>query len=47
MAQWIKDLAVLQLWLRFNPWLRNFHMPPKGKKKRSGKKKPKLFSWRK
>ena len=32
-AQWLKDLALLQLWCRsqqqlgFDPWLRNFHMP--------------------
>ena len=31
-AQWVKDLALLQLWhksqmwLRFDPWPRNFHM---------------------
>ena len=23
----LKDLALPQLWLRFNPWLGNFHMP--------------------
>ena len=34
LAQWIKDLVLLQLWhrsqlwLRFNPWPRNFHMLP-------------------
>ena len=22
----LKDLALLQLWLRFNPWPRNFHI---------------------
>ena len=33
LAQWIKDSALpelwrrLQLWLRFDPWLWNFHMP--------------------
>lgn len=32
MVQWVKDLALpqlchrLQLWLRFDPWPRNFHM---------------------
>ena len=32
LAQWVKDPALLplqcrsQLWLRFDPWLRNFHM---------------------
>ena len=25
-AQGVKDLALLQLWLRFNPWLLDFHM---------------------
>ena len=34
MAQWVKDTALLQLWLRFSPWPRNFYMqqvqpPPK------------------
>ena len=23
----LKDLALLQLWLRFSPWPGNFHMP--------------------
>ena len=23
----LKDLALLQLWLKFNPWPGNFHMP--------------------
>lgn len=23
----LKDLALLQLWLRFNPWPGNFHVP--------------------
>ena len=41
MAQWVKDLTLLQLWwqsqllLRFDPWPRNFRMPrvwPKRKK---------------
>ena len=33
MAQWTKDLVLslpwlwLQLWYRFDPWPRNFHMP--------------------
>ena len=32
-AQWVKDLALLQLWcrsqlhLRFDPWSRNSHVP--------------------
>ena len=25
-AQWVKDLALLQLWLIFDPWPGNFHM---------------------
>ena len=24
MVQWVKDLALLQLWLRFDSWPRNF-----------------------
>ena len=27
-VQWVKDPALPQLWLRFDPWTRNFHMPP-------------------
>ena len=33
MSQWVKDLALLQLWhwsklrLRFDPWLENFCVP--------------------
>ena len=45
MAQWIKDLALLQLWLGFSPWPRNFHMPwvwPKKKKKSVA---PSLLVW--
>ena len=50
MAQWVKDLALLQLWhklqlwFRFSPWPRNFHMPwvqPLKKKKKRKKKKRK------
>ena len=26
-AQWVKDLALLQLWPMFNPWPGNFHVP--------------------
>ena len=26
LVQWFKDAALLQLWLRFNLWFRNFHM---------------------
>ena len=25
MAQWVKDLTVSLLWLRFHPWPGNFH----------------------
>ena len=32
-AQWIEDPELLQLWLRMNPWLRNFHMPQMWPKK--------------
>ena len=28
--QWVKDPALLQLWLRFDPWPRNFHVPGVG-----------------
>ena len=43
-VQWVKDLVLLQLWLRlqlqlgFDPWPRNFHMPlvqPRKRKKKS------------
>ena len=27
MAQWVKDLTLLQIQLRFDPWPRNFHVP--------------------
>ena len=39
MVQWVKDLAMPQLWLGFVPWPGNFHMPwvlPKKKKKKYG-----------
>ena len=42
MEQWVKDLALLQLWLRFHPWPGNFHMPqvkPREKKKKKLEKK--------
>ena len=26
-VQWVKDLALPQLWLRFDPWSGNFLMP--------------------
>ena len=25
--QWVKDPALRQLWLGFDPWPRNFHVP--------------------
>ena len=39
-AQWVKDPVKslvwlgLLLWLRFNPWSGNFHLPQAGKKKK-------------
>ena len=27
MAQWVKDLVLSLLWLGFDPWPGNFHMP--------------------
>ena len=47
MAEWVKDLELLQLWHRsklwlgFDPWPRNFHVPwvqPKKKEKKKEKK---------
>ena len=45
LAQWAKDLALLQLWhrlqpqLRFEPWPGNFHMPcVQPEKRREGRK---------
>ena len=38
LAQWLKDPALLQLWLRFSLWPRNFCMQrmwPKKEKKQS------------
>jgi len=26
-VQWVKDPLLLQLWLRFSPWLKNFCRP--------------------
>ena len=26
-VQWVKDTALVQLWLAFDPWVGNFHMP--------------------
>ena len=40
-AQQVKDLAVSLLWLRRNPWARNFHVQPK-KKKRERERERKL-----
>ena len=33
-AQWVNDLALLQLWLGFDPWPGNFLMPPGELKKK-------------
>ena len=33
-----KDRALLLLWLRFDPWPRNFHMPPVHPKINKGRK---------
>ena len=35
MAQWVKDLALLLLWLRFNPWPGNL---PWGQTKNKNKR---------
>ena len=40
-VQWVKDLALLQLWLRFNPWPGNFHMLWVWRKKKKKKRKTK------
>ena len=43
LAQWVKDLVLSLLWLRsllwrrFDPWLRNFHIPPGQPKNRKEK----------
>ena len=45
---WVKDPALLQLWhrsqlwFRFDPWPRNFHMPQLWQKKKKKKKKKRL-----
>ena len=44
----LKDLVSQQLWLRFEPWPRNFHtlwVQPFKKKKKKKKKKSKIGSW--
>ena len=43
LVQWGKDPTLLQLWLRFDPWPGNFHMPRVGilKKKKKERKKEK------
>jgi len=38
-AQWVKDLALWQLQLRFHPWPRNFHVAMSEHKKEKKKKK--------
>ena len=39
---WVKDRALLQLWLGFDPWPKNFHMPwvqlKKEKERKEGRK---------
>ena len=46
LVQWVKDLALLQLWcrlqLRFDLWRGNFHVPSVKKKKKKKKKEPNL-----
>ena len=39
--QWLKDPVLPQLWLRFNPWPKNFHMLWMKKKKKK-KKNPEI-----
>ena len=34
MIQWLKDLTLSLLWLRFSPWPGNFHMPQAQPKKK-------------
>ena len=39
--QWVKDLALSLLWLRFDPWPWNFRMPhawPKKERRKGGRK---------
>ena len=43
LVQWVKDVVLPQLWLRFDPWPRNFHMQGDGKKKKKKKKKKNVF----
>ena len=38
LAQWVKVLALPQLWLEFNPWSRNFHTAWEWQKKKKKKK---------
>ena len=40
MSQWVEDLVLSLLWLRFDPWPGNFHML----RARSKKKKKKSFN---
>ena len=52
-AQWVKDLALLQLWrrsqlrLRFNSWPKNFHMLQVMQKKKKKKEILRVFITRK
>ena len=48
LVQWVKDLALLQQWLKFDPWPEIFHMLPSGKKKKKERKrerKKQPFFW--
>ena len=38
LAQWGKDPVLLQQWLGFDPWSRNFHMPWVQERKRERKR---------
>ena len=41
MMQWVKDLALLQLWLRTDSWPSNFHMSRAQPKQTNKQNKPK------
>ena len=38
--QWVKDLVLVQLWLRFDPWPGNFHVPRCDRKRKAN-----LLGW--
>ena len=38
-AQWVKNPVLSLLWLRFNPWTQNFHVPQVWQKKKNPKNK--------